>query len=314
MKFPRFLVTISFLVPLTWAVSFLSALPPEPGQSKQPPRFTIDVNAVTLDVVVTDQKGKFVKNLKEDDFVVLEEGVPQPLTFFTAELTPVTVLVLLDSSSSVRANLKPIQKAANRFLDKLQKEDQALVGFFHDNVIFGPRFTNDMDEHIAMIRNMRPHRSTHLYDAIIAGLKKLSVITDRKTLLLFTDGDDEGSEASMEAALETARRSDASIYTIGFLGWSFEGGMDVNQNLLTQLSRDTGGRSFFPMSEKEIRKSFDAIRDELHRQYRMAYVPSKKGDETVWRNLEIKMKKRKNLIVRTRKGYYERPDNTPGVE
>ena len=311
MKFPRFLVTISFLVTLTSAASFLYALSSGPGQSKQPPRFGIDVNAVTLDVVVTDAKGKFVKNLKEDDFVVLEEGVPQPLTFFTAELTPVTVLVLLDSSSSVRANLRPIQKAANRFLDKLRKGDQALVGFFHDNVVFGPRFTDDMDEHIAMIRNMRPHRSTHLYDAIIAGLQKLSVIKDRKTLLLFTDGDDEGSEASMEAALETARRSDASIYTIGFLGWSFEGGMDVNQDLLTQLSRDTGGRSFFPMSEKEIRKSFDAIRDELHRQYRMAYLPSKKGDETVWRNLKVRMKKRKNLIVRTRKGYYERPENTP---
>jgi len=311
MKFRRFLVTIFFLVTLTWAVSFLYALSSGSGQSKQPPRFGIDVNAVTLDVVVTDAKGKFVKNLKEDDFVVLEEGVPQPLTFFTAELTPVTVLVLLDSSSSVRANLRPIQKAANRFLDKLRKGDQALVGFFHDNVVFGPRFTDDMDEHIAMIRNMRPHRSTHLYDAIIAGSKKLSLIRDRKTLLLFTDGDDEGSEASMEPALETARRSDASIYTVGFLGWSFEGGMDVNQDLLTQLSRDTGGRSFFPMSEKEIRKSFDAIRDELHRQYRMAYLPSKKGDETVWRNLEVRMKKRKNLTVRTRKGYYERPENTP---
>lgn len=292
-------------------MSLITARPPALGQPKQTPRFAIDVNAVTLDVVVTDRKGKFVKNLKKDDFVVLEEGVPQPLTFFTAENTPVTVLVLLDSSSSVRANLKPIQKGANRFLDKLRKGDQALVGFFHNEVIFGPRFTNDMDEHIAMIRNMRPHRSTHLYDAIIAGLKKLSVIRDRKTLLVFTDGDDEGSKASMEAALEAARRSDASIYTIGFLGWSFEGGMDVNQELLTQLTRDTGGRSFFPMKEKEIRKSFDAIRDELHRQYRMAYIPQKKGDESVWRDLEVKMTKRKNLIVRTRKGYYERPETTP---
>ncbi len=65
------------------------------------------------------------------------------------------------------------------------------------------------------------------------------------------------------------------------------------------------------MKEKEIRTSFDAIRDELHRQYRMAYIPQQKGDETVWRNLEVKLTKRKNLIVRTRKGYYERPESTP---
>ena len=103
MKFRRFLVTISLLVTLTWAVSFLYALSSGSGQSKQPPRFGIDVNAVTLDVVVTDAKGEIRQEFKRRTILwCSRRESPQPLTFFTAELTPVTVLVLLDSSSSIR--------------------------------------------------------------------------------------------------------------------------------------------------------------------------------------------------------------------
>lgn len=266
------------------------------------------MDAVTLDVVVTDQKGNFVKGLEEEDFIVLEEGVRQDLAFFTSELTPVTVLVLLDSSSSVRANLRPIQKAANRFLDKLSRGDKARVGFFHERVVFGPRFTGDIDEHIAMINNMRPHRSTHLFDAVIEGLEELQSVPDRKALLLFTDGDDEGSQASMEDALEAARRSDVSAYTIGFMGWSFDEGMYINQEFLSELARYTGGQAFFPTDEKEMQRAFDRVQDELHRTYRMAYVPPDKQGGNSWRNVVVRLANRRGLVVRTRLGYYSRSD------
>jgi VWFA-related protein len=308
LRFPRHLLAVVPLVVLGSMASPSARIPGSP--QKDPVRFSVDVNAVALDVVVTDRKGKFVKGLKRDDFVVLEEGVPQELTFFTAEATPVTVLVLLDSSASVRANLKIIQKAANRFIDKLRRGDKARVGFFHNRVIFGPSFTDDMDEHIAMIRNMRPQRSTHLYDALIAALQELAPVRERKSLLVFTDGDDEGSNASREDALEAARRSDVSIYGVGYLGWSFEDGMNINEELLSQLSKDTGGRAFFPMKEKEIQKAFDRIRDELHRQYRMAYFPGKGKGGDSWRKIDVRLKKKKNLVVRTRLGYFSHFDGT----
>jgi VWFA-related protein len=291
-KIPRFLLALSPLLAFAW--------------QEAPPRFSVDVGAVALDVVVTDKKGRFVKNLKEEDFVVMEEGVQQELTFFTADTTPVTVLVLLDSSSSVRANLRPIQKAANRFIDKLSRGDKARIGFFHSQIIFGPQFTDNMKEHIAMINNMRPQRSTHLYDALLASFGELSKVQDRKSLVLFTDGDDEGSRATREDALEAAQRSFASIYTVGFMGWSFDEGMYINEDLLTQLATYTGGRAFYPQKEKELRKAFDSIRDELHRQYRMAYVPKEGAEE--WREVQVKMTKRKNVVVRTRLGYYNRPE------
>ena len=273
-------------------------------------RFSVDVNAVALDVVVTDKKGRFVKGLKEDDFVVLEDGVPQELTLFTSAHTPITVLLLLDSSASVRSHQEEVQKDANRFISKLRKGDQARVGFFHNTVVFGPRFTDDMDEHIAMINRMRPQRSTHLYDALVSALQELSVVPDRKALLVFTDGADEGSKATKEDALEAARRSQASVYSIGLVGWSFEEGMNTNQKLLTQIAEYTGGRAFFPRNQKEMRKAFDRIRDELHRTYRIAYSPQKNADEVAWHSVEVRLAKRKNLVVRTRLGYYRYPSNT----
>ena len=274
-------------------------------------RFSVDVNAVGLDVVVTDQKGRFVKGLKEEDFVVLEDGVPQELTYFTSGVTPVTVLLLLDSSSSVRSHLREVQKAANRFVDKLQRGDQARIGLFHTDVIFGPRFTNDMKQHVAMIKQMRPQRRTLLYDAVLASLEELSVIPDRKSLLIFTDGTDGGSQASMEDSLEAARRSRATIYTVGLLGWNDEEGMNTNERLLTQVAEYTGGRAFFPTDEKEMSRAFDRIQDELHRQYRVVYFPEDHEDRSNWHEIEVRMSKRKNLVVRTRLGYYRGSEQKP---
>jgi Ca-activated chloride channel family protein len=273
------------------------------------PRYPVDVRAVALDVLVTDRKGRFVPGLKSSDFRVLELGVPQELSFFTASRTPVTVVLLLDSSASVRSDLLSVQKAANRFISKLAHGDRARIGFFHERVVFGPRFTDDMKEHSAMINQMRPQRSTHLYDALVESFEKLEPVPKRKVLLVFSDGEDQGSRTSMQGALEAARRSHASVYPVGLLGWSADDGMYTNQRLLEQIARVTGGRAFFPSNDKEMRKAFDRIRAELHHQYRMGYVPAS-GDQEPgqWREIQVELTRRKDLLVRCRLGYYsDRP-------
>jgi VWFA-related protein len=219
-------------------------------------------------------------------------------------------MVLLDSSASIRSNLEEVQNAANRFINRLPRGDAARIGFFHNRVVFGPRFTDNMNEHVAMINQMRPQRSTHLYDALLASFDELSTVQDRKALIVFTDGDDEGSETSMEEALEAARRANVSVYSVGLLGWSATGGMVINEGLLTQVAEYTGGRAFFPTDEDEMRDAFDTIAEELHRQYRMAYFPPTTEDVDGWRDIEVRMTSRENLIVRTRLGYYRPPDTS----
>jgi Ca-activated chloride channel homolog len=290
-----------------WMMALGLAVAPASGRAPSPqtrPTFAIGVDAVALDIVVTDPNGRFVSGLAQDDFLVLEEGVPQTLAFFTAEVTPVTVLVLLDSSASVRSHLVDVQSAASRFISHLPRNDTARIGFFHDEVVFGPRFTNSVREHVAMINRMQPQRSTHLYDALLASLDQLSPLRDRAALLLFTDGDDEGSAASMEQAVEAARRSRAAIYAVGVIGWTAAGGMDTNAELLARIAADTGGRAFFPAGEKEMRLAFERLSDELHRQYRMTYMSPQFGRQPGWRNVEVRMTKRKDLVVRARRGYF----------
>jgi Ca-activated chloride channel family protein len=304
------------------------------GQQGAVPRYPVDVRAVALDVLVTDRKGRFAQGLKAEDFRVLECGVPQELTFFTASRTPVTIVLLLDSSASVRSNLLSVQKAANRFIDKLDRGDRARIGFFHERVVFGPRFTDDMDEHSAIIRQMRPQRSTHLYDALVESFEVLEPVPRRKALLVFSDGEDQGSRAPMEGALEAARRSHASVYSVGLLGWSSQDGMYTNQELLEQIARLTGGRAFFPGNDKEMRKAFDRVRAELHHQYRMGYVPrtepaggqmlppgtrSRQGDPVPgrggeggpgqWREIQVELPRHEDLVVRCRLGYFN--DGSP---
>jgi VWFA-related protein len=300
---PRVLIGIGLLALL--ALPLVAA-----SQQEGTPSFSSDVSAVALDVVVTDTRGRFVRGLTQDDFLIMEDGAPQELVFFTSEGTPVTVMVLLDSSASIRSNLEEVQNAANRFINRLPRGDAARIGFFHNRVVFGPRFTDNMNEHVAMINQMRPQRSTHLYDALLASFDELSTVQDRKALIVFTDGDDEGSETSMEEALEASRRANVSVYSVGLLGWSATGGMVINEGLLTQVAEYTGGRAFFPTDEDEMRDAFDTIAEELHRQYRMAYFPPTTEDVDGWRDIEVRMTSRENLIVRTRLGYYRPPDTS----
>lgn len=297
-RFPLGIAGAACVVALTSVSTPVARSQQEPVAS-----FSVNVDAVALDVIVTEANGRFVSGLTEADFQVLEDGVPQKLQLFTADITPVTVLVLLDSSASVRTHLNDVKASANRFITRLPHGDAARIGFFHDRVVFGPRFTDNMKEHVAMINQMRPQRSTHLFDAVIEALNALADVRARKALLLFTDGDDEGSVATMEQALDAARRSQASVYSIGLLGWSSGEGMETNEQLLTQMASDTGGRVFFPKDEKEMRRAFETMSDELHRQYRMTYFPSD-ASKAGWRAVDVRMTKRKNLVVRTRQGYF----------
>ncbi len=296
------------------AAAFLSAS--APAQTPPPVeegrlQFAVSVETVTLDVVVTDKKGRFVPGLPRDSFEVLEDGLPQELSFFTAQFTPVTTLLLLDSSSSIRSSLSAIQTAAYLFAQNLSEGDRARVGLFSDEVRFGAGYTADIAAHLQMLKTMKAEGRTALYDSILAALDELESVEGRKSLLVFTDGDDagpanQGSRASIDEVVEAAKQSEVTIYTVGFSGWGPEGSESVNRPFLTTLAEATGGRPFFPKKVEEVQKAFAEVQQDLHRHYRMAYAPSNlTGGVEGWRNIQVTVKK-PGLFVRTRQGYYTR--------
>ena len=300
-----------------------SAAPPPPaaGDLEQEQRkttvgdrfsFVIRVPSVTLDVVVSDPRGRFVTGLGPADFVVLEDGRPQEIEFFTAELTPVSSLLLLDTSASVRSSLSAIQTAAYLFLRTMADRDQARVATFSEGVRFGPPFQTRIWDQVAMIRAMRPFGKTALYDAILTGLQELSIVEERKAMVLLSDGEDsgraaKGSVSTREQALEGARLSEGAIYTVGYTGWSPDGGGRLNRDFLDAVAEQSGGRSFYPEEVEELPRYFREIQHELHRQYQIAYLPSRDRKEGGWRTIEVRVRDRPELTARTRKGYYAAP-------
>ena len=314
------------IVTLLAAASFAPGQPPtQPPAPERPATierettlgerfsFMVRVPSVTLDVVVADERGRFVTGLGADDFEILEDGIPQEIRFFTADLTPVTSLLLLDSSASVRSSLSAIQTAAYLFLRNMATADQGRVATFSEGVRFGPPYASDIWDQVPMIRAMRPFGKTALYDAILTSLQELSRLEERKALILVSDGEDSGPEAkgsvsTREQALEGARLSEGAIYTLGYTGWSPEGGGKLNREFLDAVAEQSGGRSYYPEKIEELSRHFRQIQHELHRQYQIAYLPSKDRKEGGWRSIDVRIKGRDDLVARTRKGYYAAPD------
>ena len=277
-------------------------------------RLRLAVEAVNLGVAVTDKRGRFVSGLGQEDFVVRENGVPQEITFFASEVAPLHILVLLDASLSMRASLDYVKEAASIFVDRLWEGDRAMIGEFNDRVRFGGEFTDDRRRLTSTILALRPLGATALYDASILALERLHNAEDaeRRALLLFTDGDDSrmtgfGSEFSAGDALEAARMTEAAIYAIGFEG----NGARVNKRFLRRLTGETGGQALFPERTGDLIGSFARIEEDLHSQYRLAYVPRDAGEEGEWRTIEVSVPGRRDLTARTRTGYYTRPSSAP---
>ncbi len=307
-----------------WTYAFVAAVfssiaaaqtprrPPEPPQDEGRLQFAVSVETVTLDVVVVDKKGRFIPGLSRESFEILEDGVAQELSFFTAQFTPVTTVLLLDSSSSIRSSLTAIQTAAYLFAQNLSEGDRVRIGLFSDEVRFGADYTDSISDHLALLKSMKPEGPTALYDAILAALGELETVEGRKSLLVFTDGDDagpryKGSRATIEEVIEGARQSEVTIYTVGFLGKKADGTGSVNRPFLTALAEATGGRPFFPEKLEDVTKAFAEVQLNLHRHYRMAYAPASVAAGVYgWRNIEVKVKAKPGLFVRTRQGYYAR--------
>ncbi len=299
------------------SVGFLSAQQGQSGQTRQtgqkddPFQFKVGVEAVNLSVVVTDKKGRFIPNLEADDFEIVENNVPQDLEFFTAEVTPVTVLLLLDASTSIRPSVEGIKEAAINFVSKLWDGDKAIIADFNEHIRFSSHFTDDIDRLIGSIQSLYPSGWTALYDSVLISLDKVSDAEGRKALLVFTDGDDSrssgyGSEATKKDVIEGSKYFEVTIYSVGFKGR----GSGVNKGFLKRLSQDTGGAAFFPGDIGELNESFNQIQDELHSQYRMAYVPKNENRDGIWRQIDVRVKGRDDLVVRTRQGYYALPSGS----
>jgi VWFA-related protein len=179
----------------------------------------VDTNFVTVPVSVLDRDGRFVPNLKKEDFTVFENGVEQPIAHFEPTEKPFTVALLLDTSASTHFHLWEIKEAAINFAKQLRPQDRVLVVTFNDEVLLLTEVTNDMNVISSVIQeNATTGDSTRLYDAVDLVVKeRLNKIPGRKAVVLFTDGVDTSSYLSTyQSTVRQAEELDALIYPIKY--------------------------------------------------------------------------------------------------
>ena len=322
-----------------FAVAALGAQQSQPPAPPQPPaqadrQGTIVRNVNLVDVLysVVTKREKLVTDLNKEDFKVFDDGAQQEITSFSQPTDlPLRIGMVLDTSNSIRERLKFEQDAAIDFLFNAIRrgKDQAFLMTFDDGPQVIKDFTGDTSELRDTILKQRAGGGTALYDAVYAASQELLNKSPlppgpnpdvRRVLVVISDGDDNSSNRSRGAAVEMAQRAGVIIYSISTstqwvnvdderdpakrVNRKYEKG--EGDHVLDQLAGETGGRAFFPYRVDDLGQSFLDIGDELRHQYALAYSPGNRAPDGRFHSIRIQVG-RKDLIVRTRKGYYSVP-------
>jgi VWFA-related protein len=258
----------------------------------------VDVDVVQFTAVVTDG-GRFVKGLTRDDFKVYDNDRPQQITSFESENIGLEMVAALDVSSSMREALPRLKDSSKRFLGSLRSGDQVTLLAFNDVVYTLATRTKDQSARVAAIDRMRAWGGTALYDVVVDGLARLGRQAGRRSMLLFSDGDDQSSHASLEAAVARAESSDATIYAIG-QGRAIRA-RDL-QTVLSKFATMSGGRAFFTEDVNRLDRFFEEILEDLSNQYLVSYSYPDGDRDGQWHKIRVEVAGGK-YQVRARPGY-----------
>lgn len=293
---------------------------PTPTPSEDPQgTVKIPIRRVRLPITVTDKKGNFVPGLTKEDFLILEDKVPQTIETFSddlAQTTPLYIAVLMDTSPSTAGKLKFQQESAMNFIHTVVKlrKDRVLFGTFDDEINLLQDFTDRLDLlDKAVYSTKKVGKQTALFDAVWQFCdEKMRSVPGRRVLLIVTDGEDTYSRANIRDAIDIAQRTETTIFAIstkaGFLSTvpGVEAGQvaDKKDKDLLTLSEETGGMAFFTGDMLSLERSFTRISKELRAQYLVTYDPTNKSYDGTFRKIDVKLaEQRGDLRVRTKRGY-----------
>jgi Ca-activated chloride channel family protein len=259
---------------------------------------SVHVDVVQVTATVTDGRGRFVGGLKPEAFRVFEDGKPQSITNFLSENVPLEIVAAIDLSGSMRTRVPELKDAVREFLTAVPDRHEVTLLGFNDNIFPLTRRTKDPAARVRAVDRFAAWGATALYDVILRGIDMLDRATGRKALIVFTDGEDQGSHATAEDVLLRLEQTDATLYTIG------EGqraSVPHLQQLMSRLARQSGGRAFFPERIDKLRGVFREVLEDLSNQYLVSYAPSNTARDGTWRRITVEVTG--GHEVRAREGY-----------
>jgi len=262
----------------------------------------VTTNLVTIPISVRAHDGTYVFDLRKEEFRIYEDGVEQEIGEFRSVEQPFYVVVLIDTSSSTQANLAEIKEAVHAFNDQLRPRDSVLPVAFGGQVV---PLLQKASSNRTILRSAieKSHtdsgnNGTRLYDAIEFAYQVLTPVPSRRAIILYTDGDDTWSTATMRTTLCKAPELDAVIYPIHF-------GTSASGIYLQALATETAGRFYQADDIDTIKRSFAAVAEELRRQYNIGYYPKTTSARPMARRIKVEVTRpdaeviaQKTLIVR----------------
>ena len=304
---------LAWMLPACILISMAAGqAPPAPPPQPTPEttaRIVLDVTRVGILFTVSDHRGHFITDLVKDDFEVFETKRPQKIMEFTAESDlPLRLAVLIDTSNSIRERFRFEQAACMEFLNTLlrPRQDKAMVVSFDTKTELASDLTDDTRQLENAIQNLRPGGGTAMYDAIFMACRD-KLMQDqprhkfRRAMVVVSDGDDNSSDHTLGQALEMSQKADVVVYTISTNISRTETDGD---KVLRYLAAETGGLAFFPFKVEDLSQSFENIANELRHQYSIFYRPDPLKTDGLYHTVIVRVKDRKGMVVRARKGYY----------
>ena len=262
-----------------------------------------EVASVLLEASVQDKRGHFVRDIAGSQFTLLENGVKQSLDLVNQEDVGATFALLVDSSASMSWRMDFVQRTASTLAGYLTKRDAMLIAPFAKDIraLTGP--TTDRATVIEAVQAIRPAGGTAILDSLAKLPQLLASVTERRAVILITDGYDENSSTSFDDALAAVKSSGATLYVVGIGGVA---GISIKgERLLRRLAVETGGRFFFPSRDEELREVHDVLTQDVRNRYLITYTPDNQTPDGTWRTLTVRTEDPTH-VIRTRPGYFAR--------
>jgi Ca-activated chloride channel family protein len=261
----------------------------------------VDVDVVQVTATITDTGGRFMGGLPRSAFRVFEDGQAQTITSFVSVNPPLELLAAIDISGSMRGSIDELKAAVKEFLAAVPERHEVTLLAFNDNIIPLTRRTKDPAARVKAVDRLAAWGTTSLYDVILQGVDMLDRATGRKALVVFTDGEDQGSVSTRDDVLRRLEETDATMYMIGQGRGTSERDL---QALMQRLARQSGGRAFFPDRVEDLREVFRQIIEDLSNQYLLSYAPLNTKRDGTWRAIMVRVDG--GFRVRAREGYRAR--------
>jgi len=269
-----------------------------PGyQARKPPPIR-----PVIEFMAADEVGRYL-DLTSADIEILENGAVQKLELFQEAVEPVSIVLALDASGSMKKKEADVIASAREFVKALRPQDKLAVVLFADHPVFTHDLTDKREAAFAALDQYRASGGTALYDTLAEALLHLKRAQGRRVVVVMTDGRDEnnpgtgpGSVRQFKDVAELIKETGALMFGIGL-------GVKVDQDPLEQIAQLSGGRAFFPSDVTELPAQYHRVVDDLRRRYVVGYTSSHIQHDGSWRTVEIRIKDLPTATIRSADGY-----------